>query len=462
MSQYDVVFDRITEEYKSRTKTSARLFLDAKRVFPGGDTRNVTFFKPYPSFMDCGKGSRLWDVDGNEIIDFQNNYTSLIHGHAHPGTVDAVREQIARGSVYSAPFAKQTQLAEVICSRVDSVDKIRFTNSGTEATMHAVRGARAFTGRTKIVKIEGGYHGSSDIFEASVEPDMDKVGDITRPKAVADSKGVPQETVDQVIIVPFNNIEVTRQLIEENHKELAAFIIEPVMGSAGMLEISKEYLEFIRDITQTYDIVLIFDEVVTFRLTTGGAQKYNGVKPDMTTFGKIIGGGIPIGAFGGKDEIMRMYDPTVKTMYHSGTFNGNAISMAAGLAAMKDYSEKEVAHVNRLGALFRQECQKTFDQVGLDMRVNGVGSLSNIIFSNNVITEYRGIAKSHEELNVLMGLALINKGIFMAPRGMFCTSTPMTDGEIFIAIKAIKDSLVEIMPAIKENAPELLAGQREA
>ena len=288
---------------------------------------------------------------------------------------------------------------------------------------------------------------------------MDKVGDLTRPKAVADSKGVPQETVDQVIIVPFNNIEVTKKLIEENHRDLAAFIIEPVMGSAGMLEISKEYLEFIREITETYGIVLIFDEVVTFRLSTGGAQKYNGVKPDMTTFGKIIGGGIPIGAFGGKDEIMRMYDPMVKTMYHSGTFNGNAISMAAGLAAMKDYGEKEVAHVNRLGDLFRQECKKAFAQVGVDIRVNGVGSLSNIIFSNNIITEYRGIATSHEELNVLMGLSLINNGVFMAPRGMFCTSTPMTDGEIFIAVRAIRESLLEIMPAIEENAPELLIGK---
>jgi glutamate-1-semialdehyde 2,1-aminomutase len=456
MSQFDAVLDQITTEYKARTHKSFQMHQEAKKVFPGGDTRNVTFFKPYPSFMEYGKGCRLWDVDGNEIIDFQNNYTSLIHGHAHPGIVAAVQEQIAKGSVYSAPFEKQTELAEIICGRVPSVDKIRFTNSGTEATMHAVRGARAYTGRTKIVKIEGGYHGSSDTFEASVEPDMTKVGDINNPIAVADSKGVPKETVEQVIIVPFNNIEVTRRLIEENHKEIAAFIIEPIMGSAGMLEPSREYLTFIRDITNAYGIVLIFDEVVTFRLTTGGAQVYNGISPDMTAFGKIIGGGIPIGAFGGKEDIMKMYDPTAKMMYHSGTFNGNAISMAAGIAALKDYGAKEVDHVNRLGELFRSECNKVFEEVGIDIWVNGVGSLSNIIFSNNLITEYRGIAKSHEELNVLMGLALINRGIFMAPRGMFCTSTPMSDAEIHGAAAAIKDSLLEIMPAIREEAPELI------
>jgi len=456
MSQFDIIMDQITKEYKSRTQKSYRMHQDAKEVFPGGDTRNVTFFKPYPSFMDHGKGCRIWDVDGNEIIDFQNNYTSLIHGHAHPGIVEAVQEQIAKGSVYSAPFGKQTELAEIICSRVASVDKIRFTNSGTEATMHAVRGARAYTGRTKIVKIEGGYHGSSDTFEASVEPDMSKVGDINNPIAVADSKGVPKEIVDQVIIVPFNNIAVTKRLIEENHQDIAAFIIEPIMGSAGMLEPSREYLTFIREITQIYGIVLIFDEVVTFRLTTGGAQLYNGITPDMTAFGKIIGGGIPIGAFGGKEVIMRMYDPTVKMMYHSGTFNGNAISMAAGIAALKDYGEKEVDHVNNLGILFRKECNRVFEEVGIDIWVNGVGSLSNIIFSNNLITEYRGIAKSHEELNVLMGLALINRGIFMAPRGMFCTSTPMGESEILRAAAAIKESLQEIMPAIREEAPELI------
>ena len=416
----------------------------------------MTFFQPYPTYMDHGKGCRLWDVDGNEILDFQNNYTSLIHGHAHPGIVQAVQEQIAKGSVYSAQFDLQIQLADMICKRVSSVDKIRFTNSGTEATMHAVRGARAYTGRTKIVKIEGGYHGSSDVFETSVEPDLSKVGDITHPKSVADSKGVPQVIVDQVIVVPFNNVEVTEKLIKENHHEIAAFIIEPILGSAGMLEPSKEYLKCIRELTERYGIVLIFDEVVSFRLKTGGAQQYNGIAPDMTTFGKIIGGGIPIGAFGGREDIMKMYDPLVKTMYHSGTFNGNAISMAAGIAALEDYEDPQVTHVNRLGSLFREECNRAFSRVGLDIWVNGIGSLSNIIFSNQKITEYRGIATSHEEFNVMMGLALINKGIFMAPRGMFCTSTPMGEDEIHRAVAAIEESLIEMMPAIAESAPELM------
>jgi len=455
MSIYNQILNNLTEEYILKTRESKALHEKAKKYMPGGDTRTITFFKPYPSYIEYGKGFNIWDADGNRIIDFQNNYTSLIHGHAYKGIVDAVSEQIAKGSVFSAPLRQQTELAEIICSRVPSVEMIRFTNSGTEATMHAVRAARAYTGRTRIVKIEGGYHGSSDIFEASVEPDLDKVGSMENPKSIADSKGVPQEIMDQVIIVPFNNIDVAKNLIERNYKDIAAFIIEPLLGSAGMLEPRKEYLEFIREITIKYGIILIFDEVVSFRLTTGGAQKYNGIVPDMTAFGKIIGGGLPIGAFGGNGKIMRMYDPEAKTMYHSGTFNGNAISMAAGIAAMKAYGENEVSHINKLGELFRSECNKVFKEVGIDIWVNGVGSLNNIIFSNGKITEYRGIAKSHEELNVLMGLALINKGIFMAPRGMFCISTPMTEVEIFKAAEAIKESLIEIYPAIKEDAPEL-------
>jgi glutamate-1-semialdehyde 2,1-aminomutase len=453
---YDVIWNKLTEEYASRTKSSKVLHEKAKSFLPGGDTRTITYFKPYPSYIEKGKGSRIWDADGNEIIDFQNNYTSLIHGHAHEGIAEAVREQIGKGSVFSSPLKQQTELAEIICNRVSSVDKLRLTNSGTEATMHTVRAARAFTGRTKIVKIEGGYHGSTDIFEASVEPDIDKAGTLENPKSIADSKGVPQEIMDQVIIVPFNNIEVAKRLIELNHKDIAAFIIEPILGSAGMLEPDKEYLKFIREITKHYGIVLIFDEVVSFRLSTGGAQKYNGIKPDMTAFGKIIGGGMPIGAFGGKEVIMKMYDPTAKTMYHSGTFNGNAISMVAGIAALKNYGETQVNHVNKLGELFRSECNKAFKEVGLDIWVNGIGSLNNIIFSNSKITEYRGIARSHEEFNVLLGLSLINKGVFMAPRGMFCTSTPMEDKDVITAVKAIKESLLGIYPAIKEDARDLI------
>lgn len=392
--------DKIYKEYRQKRQQSYRLNQEAKKHMPGGDTRTATYFKPYPHFIYRGEGCLIWDADGNKLIDFQNNYTSLIHGHAHKETVEAVSGQISKGSAYSAPLPAQIELSKIICERVPSIDLVRFTNSGTEATMHAVRGARAYTGRFKILKIEGGYHGTCDIFEASVDPYLKKAGSIDKPRPVPDSKGVPQSSMDEVIVAPFNDIESTKHIIEKNYSKISAFIIEPVMGSAGMIAPEHNYLRFIRDITQKYGIILIFDEVVTFRLAYGGAQELYEIYPDLTVLGKIIGGGIPIGAFGGKAEFMEMYDPRKKAMYHSGTFNGNAIAMVAGVAALNSYSKKDIDEINKLGEKLRVGCRNVFESLGLDVQINGVGSLSNIIFSNKTITEYRGVATSYEEFNV--------------------------------------------------------------
>lgn len=456
MSMYEKVKAAMEEEYRSLRPKSEALHIRARKVMPGGDTRSITYFKPYPSFVTHGEGCKMWDVDGLELLDFQNNYTSLIHGHAFPPIVEAMRKQLEKGTIYATPLEQQVELAEMICVRTPSIDMIRFCNSGTEATMHAVRAARAYTGKVKVVKLEGGYHGTSDIFEASVEPDMTKVGDFENPTAVADSKGVPQQALDQMLIVPFNHIEVTRRIIEENKDDIAAFIMEQVQGSAGQLAPDPEYLQFVREITRKYGIVLIFDEVVTYRLSTGGAQKLFGVTPDMTTLGKIIGGGTPIGAFGGKKEIMMQYDPARKWMSHSGTFNGNALGMVGGIEVLKALDEKAVTHVNHLGEKFRTDLDAAAKELGLNILINGVGSLNNIIFSNNKITEYRGLATSHEEFNELLSLGLINRGVFIAPRGMLAMSTPMRDADIETCVAAIKDCLIQIRPAIEESAPELL------
>lgn len=456
MNSYDRIMERFTEEYQSKRPISCQLHQKAREVMPGGDTRSITYYKPYPSFMTRGKGCMMWDADGNEYLDFQNNYTSLIHGHAFPPIVEAIQNQMAEGTVFAAPLVPQIELSQMIVERVSSIERIRYCNSGTEATMHAARAARAFTGKTKIVKLEGGYHGTSDLFEASVEPDMKQVGDLENPVAVADSKGVPQQTLSQVLVVPFNRIDITKRIIENNKDDIAAFIMEPVQGSAGQIEPEREYLAFVREITKQYGIILIFDEVITFRMSTGGAQKYYGVTPDLTTLGKIIGGGIPVGAFGGKAEIMELYDPARKIMSHSGTFNGNALAMAGGIAALKHLGEREIAQINQLGENFREKLKGVYQEIGLNILINGVASLSNIIFSNAKITEYRGIAHSYEEFNVLLSLGLINKGIFMAPRGMLAMSTPMTQENVDTCVNAIKQSLLEIKPAIEESAPELL------
>ena len=398
----------------------------------------------------------MYDEDGFKLLDFQNNYTSLIHGHAHPETVEAVREQIAKGSAYTAPFEKQIELSKILTERFPSMDMIRYTNSGTEANMHALRIARAYTGKAKIIKTEGGYHGTTDVFEASVDPNIKKAGTLDQIKVIPESRGVSENALKDVLVVPFNDIERTRKMIEEHHREVACIIIEPIMGSAGQITPDLEYLKFLREITTQYHIVLIFDEVVTGRLSLGGAQKFYGVTPDLTTMGKIIGGGTPVGAFGGKQEIMQMYDPREKKMYHSGTFNGNAVTMAAGLATMKAYNQEAVDYVNGLGTLFKEGVLKIYERLGLNMKISGAGSIYNILFTNKEVKNYRDVASAHEELNKVLYMSLLTKGVFDAERGMFCMSTAMTEEDIHFGLDALEASLREMLPAIAEEAPELI------
>lgn len=449
-------FESVKKIYADARPNSRRLHTEACKYMPGGDTRTATFFLPFPNFIKYGEGAYMYDEDGFKLLDFQNNYTSLIHGHAHPETVEAVREQIAKGSAYTAPFEKQIELSKLLAQRFPSVDMIRYTNSGTEANMHALRIARAYTGKAKIIKTEGGYHGTTDVFEASVDPNIKKAGTLDQIKVIPESRGVSENALKDVLVVPFNDIERTRKMIEEHHQEVACIIIEPIMGSAGQITPDLEYLRFLREITTQYHIVLIFDEVVTGRLSLGGAQKFYGVIPDLTTIGKIIGGGTPVGAFGGKREIMQMYDPREKKMYHSGTFNGNAVTITAGLATMKAYNQQAVDYVNDLGALFKEGVLKIYEKLGLNMKISGAGSIYNILFTDKDVKNYRDVASAHEELNKVLYMSLLTKGIFDAERGMFCMSTAMTKEDIRFGLDTLETSLREMLPAIAEEAPELI------
>ncbi|MBR3784952.1 MAG: aspartate aminotransferase family protein [Firmicutes bacterium] len=452
----NIYFDQIKAKYAADRTVSHKLHLQACEYLPGGDTRTATFFLPFPNFIEYGKGAYLYDVDGHKLLDFQNNYTALIHGHGHPQTVEAVQKQIALGSAYAAPFEKQIALSALLTERFPGIDLIRYTNSGTEANMNALRIARAYTGKAKILKTEGGYHGTTDVFEASVDPNIKKAGTLDQIKVIPESRGVSANALKDVLVVPFNDIERTRKVIEEHYDEIACVIIEPIMGSAGQITPDIEYLKFLREITTKYNIVLIFDEVVTNRLSLGGAQKYYGITPDLTTLGKVIGGGTPVGAFGGKREIMELYDPRNKQMYHSGTFNGNAVTMAAGLATMQAYDQAAVDHVNGLGDLFAEEVLKVYDRLGLDMQVLGAGSIRNILFTNKEVKQYRDVASAHEELNKILYLDLLTKGVFDAERGMFCMSTAMTRDDILFGTAMIEEALKDMLPIIEEEAPELI------
>ena len=448
--------DKILAVYEESRPLSKELYTRACNSLPGGDTRTATYFAPYPSFMASGEGAYMTDVDGHRLLDFQNNYTSLIHGHGHKETAEAVSRQMSLGTAYTAPFEGQLKLAELLTERFPSLDLIRFTNSGTEANMHALRIARAYTGKSKIIKTEGGYHGTTDVFEASVDPNLKKAGNLDNINVIPESKGVSANALKDVLVVPFNDIDRTRKIIEENHEDVACLIIEPVMGSAGQIAAKPEYLTFLREITKKYEILLIFDEVVTGRLSLGGAQQHFGITPDLTSLGKIIGGGTAIGAFGGRRDIMEMYDPRNKLMYHSGTFNGNAVGMAAGYATMKAYDQNAVNQVNALGLRFKEGMVKMYDQLGLNMQILGVGSLYNTLFTAKEVVNYRDVATAHEDLNKILFMSLMTKGVFNAERGMFCMSTAMTADDIDFGLLKVKEALSEMLPVISIEAPELL------
>ncbi|GAB1476491.1 glutamate-1-semialdehyde 2,1-aminomutase [Bacillota bacterium] len=446
----------IEEQYKKTRKTSEALHLEACKYMPGGDTRTATFFEPFPHYIVRGEGAYIFDADGNRILDFQNNYTSLIHGHAHKPTVEAVQRQMALGSAYTSPLEIQTTLSELLVNRFPALDMVRFTNSGTEANMHAIRVARAFTGRAKIIKTEGGYHGTTDVFEASVDPNLKKAGSLDNIKVIPESRGVSKNALKDVIVVPFNDLERTKKIVEENYKDAACMIIEPVMASAGQITPLPEYLEMIRSLTEKYGILLIFDEVVTARLSYGGAHELYGITPDIMSMGKIIGGGLPVGAFGGRKDIMKLYDPREKKIYHSGTFNGNAVTMAAGAATMAAYDKISVAYLNGLGDRLKSGLVRIIEDLNISIKVNGVGSLYNTVFTDRPVISYRDMATSYEDLNSLLFMVLLTKGVFIAPRGMFCLSTAMRPEDVDFALDMVRESLEEMRPVIGEKAPELL------
>jgi glutamate-1-semialdehyde 2,1-aminomutase len=457
MNLFKKYMQQLHKEFAFTRPRSKELYAQAARYMPGGDTRTATFFNPFPHFIASGQGAFIFDEDGHKLLDMQNNYTSLIHGHAHQETVNVVREQIGKGSAYTSPMAWQIKLSELLTRRFPGIDLVRFANSGTEANMHALRAARAYTGKAKIVKTEGGYHGTTDVFEASVDPNLKQAGALDKIKVLPASLGVSENALKDVLVVPFNNIELTKAVIDRNYQEIAAVIVEPVMASAGQIVAEQAYLKFLREITEHYKIVLIFDEVVTGRLAMGGAQEHFGVLPDLTTLGKIIGGGIPIGAFGGKAQVMEIYDPRVRKMYHSGTFNGNAISMAAGYATMSSFAEKQVAAINMLGSYFQTQAQFCLQRAGLSCQIIGVGSIYNTIFGDSPIKSYRDVALTPEHLNELLFMKLLMQGVFIAPRGMFCLSTAMSKEEVDLAVARLEESLVWMRPVIEEVAPNLLA-----
>ncbi len=459
--------NEIKARYYTKTPKSKDLHNVATNFLPGGDTRSATHFEPYPTYIVKGEGCQVFDIDDNEYLDFLNNFTQQILGHNHLKVKQATIKQLGFGTIFGAPHPEQIKLAELLCRRTPSLDKIRFCNSGTEATMFAIKGARAHTGKNKIIKIEGMYHGTHDIVEASVFPTLNEVGDSRFPNVVPYNQGIPENVFQNMLVVPLNNQEALQETVKQNQDDLAAVIMEPIMTAAGIIPATQEYLDFVREITSSTGIVLIFDEVVTFRLATGGAQELYGVTPDLTTLGKFIGGGFPVGAFGGREEIMSIFSPSadifssgVGKVKHSGTFNGHPVIMSAGLATMNELTLNEIKRINSLGDLFREKLNReVFDELKIKAHAKGVGSLSCIHYTLENLNDYRDARQASEqvgELPVLVHLELINNGIWIAERGEIALSTPMTEKHIIAAVDAYKKTFTRLKPAIEHDLPHLI------
>lgn len=433
--------------YRRTTPGSRALHEKAAAAMPGGTTRTTTYFDPYPLYIERGEGCRVWDVDGTERIDMLGNYTAMILGHAHPKVVEAIGRQASRGTAFAAANPIEVQLATLLCERVPSLDAVRFCNSGTEATMFAMRLARAFTGRPKIARIEGGYHGTHDYAEVSHHPVVADAGPPDAPIAQPDSIGTPAWVLEQTVVLPFNNPDAAEAILRRHGGEVAALILEPVIGAGGVIAATPEFLERMRSVTSELGMLLIFDEVISLRVAPGGAQEMYGVTPDLTTMGKIIGGGLPVAAFGGRAEVMSLLDPRREgSMAQGGTYNGNPLGMAAGLAAMKELTPDVYAELNRKGARVGEMLEEVFASHDVPVQVNAVGSMFALHFTDRPVIDYRGVAAADKKRAREFFLALVNHGVLMAPRCMGALSTPMTEPDIEEFIDAVDAVVAEQRP----------------
>ena len=431
---------------------SAALYRRAVKVMPGGVSRNTVLRKPHPIYASHASGCRIVDVDGVERIDFANNMASLIHGHSHPAIITAVTEQLRHGTAHTLATEVELRFAEHLCERVESFEQIRFVNSGTEAVMCVLKTARAFTGRPKIAKAEGTYHGTYDYAEVSQTSTPDSWGPVEQPASVPVAQGTPTVVLDDVVVVPFNDIDRTVELLDRHATEIACVLVDVMPHRAGLCPADREYVTALREWTVRSGALLVADEVVTFRNSRGGAQQHYGLTPDITALGKIIGGGFPVGAVAGRDEIMSVMNPHSDryAMPHSGTFSANPITLTAGLTAMELFAVEEVRRVNQLGQLARDGIAEVIDRRGVEASVTGAGSMFRIHMQPTAPRNYRETYPDSEQADRQMLLfdALLDAGILLIYSCTGAISTPMRETEIQQLVSAVDDALGGLSPAL--------------
>ncbi len=431
---------------KQNISKSKQLYDEATKVLPGGVSRNTIHRQPHPSYVDFASGCRVTDVDGITRIDFANNMAALIHGHAHPAIVEAVSQQLARGTAYTMATEVELRFAQELCERVPGFDKVRFVNSGTEAVMVAIKAARALTGRPKMAKSEGAYHGTYDYAEVSQKSKPENWGDQQRPQSIPVAQGTPQRALDDVIVFPFNDIDRTIALLDENADQLACVVIDPLPHRVGLISATHEFVTALREWTTRHGVVLIFDEVITFRLGFSGAQQWYDVQPDLTTMGKIIGGGFPVGAVAGTDEIMSVLDPRRHDLPfpHSGTFSANPVTMTAGLTAMQLFDREAVDRLNQLGQYTRDQITNMIAETGIEACVTGAGSLFRVHLKQQPPVEYRTAFMDQSLTQRISQLVdhLYHHGFLMINTCTGALSTVMTEDEIDQMVDTLRTGLL--------------------
>jgi glutamate-1-semialdehyde 2,1-aminomutase len=428
---------------------SEALFQRAIRVLPGGVSRNTIFRRPHPSYVKSGNGCRVTDVEGIERIDFSNNMASLIHGHAYPPVVKAVSQQLQGGTAFTLATEAEVRFAELLVDRVPGFDQIRFVNSGTEAVMAALKAARAYTGKPKIAKVEGAYHGGYDYAEVSQTASPENWGVLDEPTSVPVAVGTPKAALDDVVIIPFNDAQRATRILDRYADSLACVLMDPIPHRVGLIPADNDFVNALYNWTREHEALLIFDEVITFRTELAGAQQLYDAVPDLTALGKMIGGGFPVGALAGSRQVMKVLDPTEPRVLlpHSGTFSANPVTMTAGRVAMEHFDSQAVSRLNELGSYARARITELIDQLGIEACVTGAGSMFRVHLREVAPVSYReGFADAQQRRKIAFLVEhLFESGFIMVNTCSGMLSTAMTRAEIDQFTEGLKSAL-EALP----------------
>ncbi len=435
---------------------SAELYQRALKVMPGGCSRNTVLRKPHPLYAAHGEGCYLTDIEGITRIDFANNMASLIHGHAPPEIVDAITEQLRLGTGFTMATEAEVRFAEHMCNRAPSFDKIRFVNSGTEAVMSALKASRAFTGRAKIAKVEGAYHGLYDYAEVSQTSAPSNWGTIDSPSSVPVAYGTPASALDDVVVIPFNDADRAITILEQHTDELACVLVDLLPHRIGLIPAEPEFVSKLREWTRNNNVLFVLDEVITFRCNYGGEQASHNIAPDLTAMGKMIGGGFPVGALAGSDAVMSVLDPLAETVLfpHSGTFSANPITMTAGRIAMELYDQSAIDRLNALGEQARAAIADAIRAADVPACVTGTASMFRIHMKPNPPSNYReAYDKAGEDAlrREFLDYALDN-GILLVGTCTGMLSTAMTGKEIGRLADVVEAAFRKIRPAFERQS----------